>query len=788
MKRLWKLPSGGNNLYRLRTPLIVATVICLLLAIAIPAIKSYVDNRIANLSDRMAASEGANRSYVDSLDTGRAATLVVAAANSSELSKQQADYVCDGIEHSLLIEDCEDAWNEFVATDVTSTADTTDKKVGSASAKLVVEDSVSAGTILATEAITPTDLSDHRAIRLWIKSSTALADGDLQLLLDNTANCSSPVDSIDLFGISADTWTQIVVPQANPAGGIISVGLKMVNDRGAFEVKLDDINQVWGGDGVEIQQAMDALPSSGGKIVLSDGTFYAYDMKPPQDKDVILRGQGNTIIRLGNYTHLFYCGDDVRLTIEHIVFDGRKDVYDLERYCAFGLINVTDRATLMVNNCVFKDWHGKGICLSLKQSVIRDSQFLDNNQDGIYLRVDSQDVVIRDCYFSGNSRYGIGIDPLNGCVIEGNIFTNTGTAIAGEGIAGGPLTNVQVKNNCIYNTTRGAIRFNKNCKYFEVTGNICYGNTDGIRFVAYDPTLPNEHLIISKNQCYNNNQYGILIRDQASHIIISENEVWNNGQGEAHTFAGIMLYGNGDQIRHVQVLNNKVYDTQGTHTQAYGIRTYQDVDYYYIRGNECFGNADYQILDQGWGKNKKLYEQHSEFFMDVLAESSNQVVANEDISGFSGGETCTLDGQPDVPRNVTITVTDADTSISGFAVIVKGTDAKGNSIEESFEFSGGLSQTGNKAFATVSEVGVDSIAGNGTGDTLDVGIGSKLGLSNVIYAPGDVYKVKKNNADYASGNYTVDATYDTVDVSTGGTISGGDDFTIWYKSNLNVVS
>ena len=113
-------------------------------------------------------------------------------------------------------------------------------------------------------------------------------------------------------------------------------------------------------------------------------------------------------------------------------------------------------------------------------------------------------------------------------------------------------------------------------------------------------------------------------------------------------------------------------------------------------------------------------------------------------------------------------------------------DAKGSSIEETFDESGGLTQTGSKAFATISEIEVTNITGANTGDTLDIGIGSKLGLSYPIYVAEDVYKVKKNNDDWASANYTVDADNDIVDVSTGGAIADNDDFTIYYRSNLNI--
>jgi len=173
--------------------------------------------------------------------------------------------------------------------------------------------------------------------------------------------------------------------------------------------------------------------------------------------------------------------------------------------------------------------------------------------------------------------------------------------------------------------------------------------------------------------------------------------------------------------------------------------------------------------------------------MDVLAALANHVVAAEDLTA-AAPITCTIAAQPDVPRNVTITITDANTSITAFQITVAGIDGKGRSVSEVFTFAGGLTQTGNIAFATITSVTVDSITGADAGDVLDVGIGSKLGLSNPIYLTGDVYKVKKNNADWASANYTVNATYDTVDVSTGGAIVGGDDFTIYYRSNLNIVS
>lgn len=170
-------------------------------------------------------------------------------------------------------------------------------------------------------------------------------------------------------------------------------------------------------------------------------------------------------------------------------------------------------------------------------------------------------------------------------------------------------------------------------------------------------------------------------------------------------------------------------------------------------------------------------------FPDLLAEDADLVVSVEPLN-VGTPFTCTIAAQPDVPRNITITVTDGDVSISAFDIDVLGVDARGYTQTENFIFAGGLAQTGNIAFATITSVTVNSITGAGAGDVLDVGIGSKLGLSNIIYATGAIYKTKKNNSDYAAANYTVNATYNTVDVSTGGAINAGDDFVITFISSI----
>lgn len=164
-----------------------------------------------------------------------------------------------GLQNEKIIEDCEDAWNESVDANVVASADTTDKRVGGASAKFVVGAGAVAGAILATEAIAPLNLSTRKDISLWIKSSVALNAGDLQLLLDDTAACASPLESLNIPAISANTWTKVNLKPVTPANltAVISVGIKMVVDKGAFTLNLDHIVGV--GDNIVVKNVIPKL-------------------------------------------------------------------------------------------------------------------------------------------------------------------------------------------------------------------------------------------------------------------------------------------------------------------------------------------------------------------------------------------------------------------------------------------------------------------------------------------------------------------------------------------------
>ena len=137
------------------------------------------------------------------------------------------------------------AMDETVDSDITVTADTKIKKQGTASNRFVIAAGASAGDI-ATDSIASKDISAYDYIEFWARSTVATSSGNLKILLDNTASCASPLETLDVPALSADTWTFCRVALANPRSdtAIISVGLEYDSDIGACTVWLDDISVV----------------------------------------------------------------------------------------------------------------------------------------------------------------------------------------------------------------------------------------------------------------------------------------------------------------------------------------------------------------------------------------------------------------------------------------------------------------------------------------------------------------------------------------------------------------
>ena len=162
----------------------------------------------------------------------------------SGLSMIQYIYYRDKVDFTRL-HACASVFDESVDSDFTVALDTKDKKQGTQSCKFTIAAGASAGD-LATDSITSKDISGYDYVEFWVKSTVPTSAGNLKVHLDDTANCASPVESILITALSADTWTFVRDKIDNPelCSAIISVGLEFDSDLGACTVWLDDISAV----------------------------------------------------------------------------------------------------------------------------------------------------------------------------------------------------------------------------------------------------------------------------------------------------------------------------------------------------------------------------------------------------------------------------------------------------------------------------------------------------------------------------------------------------------------
>ena len=146
---------------------------------------------------------------------------------------------------SVDIHDSESTFDEKTDSDFTQSLDTQDRKSGNSALKFVIAAGASAGDFV-TDSISSLDLSKYDTLEFWIKSTVATSAGNLKILLDDTASCASPLETLSVPALTADTWKFCRVSLANPEtdSAIISVGFEYDSDLGACTVWLDEVKAV----------------------------------------------------------------------------------------------------------------------------------------------------------------------------------------------------------------------------------------------------------------------------------------------------------------------------------------------------------------------------------------------------------------------------------------------------------------------------------------------------------------------------------------------------------------
>ena len=109
--------------------------------------------------------------------------------------------------------------------------------------KLVIAAGFTTG-LVATRDFAAIDLSGSKYIGFWIKSDIPVAANVLQLVLDETAACASPDETLNIPVLAAGLWRYIrvaVTGAGTTRDALISVGINAASDPGAATLFIDDI-------------------------------------------------------------------------------------------------------------------------------------------------------------------------------------------------------------------------------------------------------------------------------------------------------------------------------------------------------------------------------------------------------------------------------------------------------------------------------------------------------------------------------------------------------------------
>jgi len=127
------------------------------------------------------------------------------------------------------------------------TLDTENRVEGNSSVKIEIPGGVPASTLVAYKAVGSTNMASDTVALMAFRCNKFLGYQALQYLLDDTAACATPLESLYITAdLAADTWHQLSLTLAVPASdtAIISEGIKVINKQAApMIIWLDDIRR-----------------------------------------------------------------------------------------------------------------------------------------------------------------------------------------------------------------------------------------------------------------------------------------------------------------------------------------------------------------------------------------------------------------------------------------------------------------------------------------------------------------------------------------------------------------
>jgi parallel beta-helix repeat protein len=324
-------------------------------------------------------------------------------------------------------------------------------------------------------------------------------------------------------------------------------------------------------DQEEIIQALNALPATGGEVVILDGTYnITASINIPKD-NVSIRGSGNatTLKRMYNST-----STDSGST-------------------AWGLITLNGKSGCKIqglqidgNKATYKSSYNSGIYLTSSSSdnTVIGNTCNNNNSYGIYLTSSSSNNTVTGNTCNNNS-YGIRLSSSSNNTVTNNTCNNN----SDYGIYLSSSSNNTVTSNTCNNNTTNGIRLYSSSSDNTVTSNTCNNNSSTGIYLS-----SSSNNTVTGNTCKNNNSYGIYLFSYSNNNTVTGNTCNNNNT------SGIYLYSSSDNT----VTGNTCIRGTGLATDYTASQhTIQlkgtDNSYNLISNNNCMGKAP--VVEGGTG-------------------------------------------------------------------------------------------------------------------------------------------------------------------------------------------
>ena len=317
-------------------------------------------------------------------------------------------------------------------------------------------------------------------------------------------------------------------------------------------------------DQIEINNAIQALPTTGGEIKILDGTYNITATISVNKNNVKISGNGATTIlkRMWDSSSkegvITSTGGQEGCCINYLQIDGNKTVYT------------------NFNNC--------GIFIQSKNNII--TKIISNNNNyGIYLS-DGDNNTITGNTCNSNNTYSIYLFNTNNNIITGNICNSNDT----YGIHLSNSDNNTITSNTCNSNDYGI--YLSNSEDNTITGNTCISNNNyGIYLQNF-----NNNNTITGNTCVSNNNYGISLSNSEDNTITG-NTCNSNGYGiylsnsntnDNNTITGNMCNDNTYQGIYMSC-NNCVITGNICNNNDYGMYL-SNADNNTITGNTCNNN------------------------------------------------------------------------------------------------------------------------------------------------------------------------------------------------------